>query len=92
MVVIKISCYLLPYLPIKRFLGTQSQDGQKNVLQWSGINTDKFKPHSTRGVSTSKASALGIDVNLLLRQASWKNAETFRNFYNKTENGSDFGT
>lgn len=56
----------------------------KNVLQWSGVDTSRFKAHSTRGASTSKACALGIDVNLLLRQASWKSAETFGRFYNKT--------
>lgn len=56
----------------------------KNVLKWAGVDTSRFKAPSTRGASTSKACALGIDVNLLLRQASWKSAETFGRFYNKT--------
>lgn len=55
----------------------------KHALQLSGIDTSRFKPHSTRGAFTSKATSLGIDLNLLLRQASWKNADTFGRFYNK---------
>lgn len=61
----------------------------KNVLNWSGIDTSRFKAHSTRGATTSKATSLGIDLNLLLRQASWKNADTFGKFYNKTIERAD---
>lgn len=61
----------------------------KNVLHWSGIDTQRFKAHSTRGATTSKATSLGIDLNLLLRQASWKNADTFGKFYNKTIERAD---
>lgn len=56
----------------------------KSVLKWAGINTKQFSSHSTRGASTSKACSLGIDINLLLKQASWKNAETFGRHYNKS--------
>lgn len=61
----------------------------KEVLRWSGIDTKRFKAHSTRGAATSKACSLGIDMNLLLRQASWKNSETFGRFYNKTIERAD---
>lgn len=61
----------------------------KSVLKWAGINTKHFSSHSTRGAATSKACALGIDLNLLLKQASWKNAETFGKHYNKTILRSD---
>lgn len=61
----------------------------KAVLKWSGIDTSRFAGHSTRGASTSKACKLGIDVNSLIRQASWKNADTFGRFYNKTIERAD---
>lgn len=61
----------------------------KSILKWSGINTKQFSSHSTRGAATSKACSLGIDLNLLLKQASWKNAETFGRHYNKTILRSD---
>lgn len=56
----------------------------RQILQYSGVDTDEFSSHSTRGASTSMASVMGIDINVLLRQASWKNAETFGRHYNKT--------
>lgn len=61
----------------------------KSVLKWAGIDTTRFAGHSTRGAATSKACKLGIDINLLLRQASWKNADTFGRFYNKTIERAD---
>lgn len=61
----------------------------KSVLKWAGIDTNRFAGHSTRGAATSKACKLGIDINLLLRQASWKNADTFGRFYNKTIERAD---
>lgn len=56
----------------------------KQVLDYSGIDTDEYASHSTRGASTSMATKLGIDVNVLLKQASWKNADTYAKYYNKT--------
>lgn len=61
----------------------------KHALGLSGVDTTRFKPHSTRGASTSKASSLGIDLNLLLRQASWRNADTFGRYYNKVIERAD---
>lgn len=55
----------------------------KKVLNVSGIDTDRFASHSTRAASTSAAIASGINVNTLMRQASWKCAQTFAVHYNK---------
>lgn len=56
----------------------------KQILNYSGIDTDEYGSHSTRGAATSMATTLGIDMNTLIKQASWKNAETFAKYYNKT--------
>lgn len=55
----------------------------KQVLVLAGIDTNKYKSHSTRAAATSMAAQKGINVNRLLRQASWKNEMTFGRFYNK---------
>ena len=47
----------------------------------TGIDVTTFKPHSSRGVSTSKAFHLGSTLSDILKQGSWSNAKTFFNFY-----------
>lgn len=56
----------------------------KTTLAMAGIDTEYYKAHSTRGAVTSKAKLLGIDTNVLLKQACWKSEETYGRFYNKT--------
>ena len=53
------------------------------MLKVSGIDTERYKGHSTRGASTSAARRLGVPLNLILRQASWKSADSFARFYDK---------
>lgn len=55
----------------------------KRMLEKAGINTKKFKAHSTRSAATSMVTKKGIDVNALLKVASWKSEQTFGQFYNK---------
>lgn len=54
------------------------------ILPYSGIDTDEYGSHSTRGAATSLATTLGVDIDVLLKHASWKNAETYAKYYNKT--------
>lgn len=70
-----------PYTPASR--DTVSR-WTRQVLHYSGVDTDNYSSHSTRGATTSMASMLGIDINVLMRQASWKNADTFAKYYNKS--------
>lgn len=72
-----------PYTPASR--DTISR-WTKQVLHYSGVDTDQFSSHSTRGATTSLATLLGIDINILMKQASWKNSQTFAKYYNKTIN------
>lgn len=59
----------------------------RTVMSSSGIDTDVFKPHSTRAATTSKAKAVGVPINDILSQAGWSSTRTFDRFYNKTLEG-----
>ena len=76
----------------KLFLSTQAPHkavSTNTISRWikltltkSGINTDIYKAHSTRAASTSAAASI-LDINQILKAASWTKAETFGRFYNK---------
>ena len=53
------------------------------VLQKAGLDTSKYKSHSTRGASASAARRLGVPLNLIMKRASWKCATSFAHFYDK---------
>ena len=53
------------------------------VLRTADIDVNKYKSHSTRGASASAASRLGVSVNMIMKQASWRNVNSFARFYNK---------
>ena len=72
--------YVRPFRPISR--DTLSR-WTLIVLQLSGIDVDKYKSHSTRGASTSAAKRLGVPVNVIMKQASWRSVHSFATFYDK---------
>ena len=72
--------FLRPHAPISR--DTLSR-WTVQVLRESGVDVTKYKGHSTRGASTSAARRLGVPTHLILKQASWKSAESFAKFYDK---------
>ena len=55
----------------------------KQILIMSGINTEIFKPHSTRSVSSSHARLSGLLLLDILKRGSWFNKTTWGRFYNK---------
>lgn len=55
----------------------------KRMLEQAGVDTGKFKAHSTRSAATSMVTKKGIDVNALLKVACWKSEQTFGKFCNK---------
>ena len=55
----------------------------RSVLTDSGIDTSRFKPHSTRAPSTSAASNASVSLDDILQTASWSSKSTFVTFYNK---------
>ena len=49
----------------------------------SGIDTLRFKPHSTRAASTSAASNASVSLDDILHTAEWSSESTFAKFHNK---------
>lgn len=63
----------------------------KTLMTKAGIDTGKFKPHSTRAASTSTARDKGPPVQSIMKVAGWTQESTFRRFYHKPiKNASDF--
>ena len=47
----------------------------------SGIDISVFTAHSTRMASTSKAAAMGVGLQTILKTAGWHGAQNFKKFY-----------
>ena len=64
----------------------------KSTLTYAGIDTGRYKTHSTRAAATT-AAAKAIDISLILKAAGWTRAATFGTFYNKRieDNRTVFG-
>ena len=54
-----------------------------DTLELAGIDVVKYGGHSTRGTAASTAKNIGVGMNLLMKQAGWKNAESFARHYHK---------
>ena len=46
-------------------------------MEKAGIDTDKYKAHSIRGASTSKANKGGLSAAQIMQRANWSKARTF---------------
>ena len=55
----------------------------KEVMKSAGIDTDNFKPHSTRAAATSAAARCEVPIADILNKAGWKNEKTFQKYYRK---------
>ncbi len=53
------------------------------TLNKAGIDTDIYRPHSTRAASTSALDNASIPVSDIVNAAGWARRDTFRRFYNK---------
>lgn len=54
----------------------------RTIMSMCGVDTDKFKPHSTRSASVSKAIKFA-PMDVVLKAAGWSKESTFAKFYNK---------
>lgn len=55
----------------------------KAVLSSAGIDTKKFKPHTTMAAAVSAASNASVPLDEILKTAGWSSESTFGKFYNK---------
>ena len=60
----------------------------KDVMSHAGIDTTRFKAHSTRSAATSKAFRNGTPIDDVLMMADWSHAGTFFRFYCRSANES----
>lgn len=49
----------------------------------AGIDTTKYRGHSTRGAATSNLSSKGFSVAEILARANWSSERTFNKFYRR---------
>ena len=54
----------------------------KYVMQKAGVDT-RYKPHSVRGATTSKAKQLGVPLQSIIKTAGWASAKVFASHYDK---------
>ncbi|KAK3107214.1 hypothetical protein FSP39_009645 [Pinctada imbricata] len=59
----------------------------QEMMSKSGIDVSKFKSHSTRSASTSKALKQGLSVAQIMKMANWKSENVFKRFYSNTIEG-----
>ena len=51
-------------------------------LKQCGVDTEKFKAHSTRSASASAELSQGAPVDAIMGRVSWSPERTFAKFYN----------
>ena len=64
----------------------------RSVMETAGVDTQVFKPHSTRSAATSKAKAACVSVHDILQTAGWSPSRCFDLFYNKPVESSNFAS
>mgnify|MGYP001553102007 CR=1 FL=1 len=69
--------------PYKRVSHDTLSRWVRTTLTCSGIDTSKFGPHSTRAASASAAAKAGVPIQSILKQGTWKSANTFTTWYQK---------
>ena len=53
------------------------------MMKRAGINVEKYGPYTTRSASVSKAAAISISMEQIMKTAGWTRETTFEKFYHK---------
>ena len=69
--------------PTKPISKDTARNWVKDILDKCGVNINQFGPGSTRGASSSTASALGASLEEILKAGEWANASVWQTYYNK---------
>ena len=64
----------------------------KTCLQKAGIDTFKFKAHSTRAAAATKAAMSGSTVDEIMKAADWFSEGIFQKFYYRPQHSGEFGS
>ena len=56
----------------------------RTVLSTAGVDTSKFKGHSTRAASSSFLADNNINIKDIILSAGWSSERTFQQFYHKS--------
>ena len=60
------------------------------VMTAAGIDTQKFKAHSTRMAAASAAVDKGVEVEDVMKKGRWQSWTVFEKFYNRSKSKSNF--
>lgn len=72
--------FVKPFQPVKRDTIAR---WTIQTLDLAGIDTKKYRSHSTRGASASATRKAGIRLNLIMKHAGWRCEQSFAKHYNK---------
>ena len=64
----------------------------KSCLHKAGVDTSKFKAHSTRAAAATKAAMSGVTVEDIMKAADWSNEGVFQKFYYRPQHLVEFGS
>ena len=64
----------------------------KSCLQKAGVDTSKFKAHSTRAAAATKAAMSGLTVDEIMKAADWSSEGVFQKFYYRPQHSVEFGS
>lgn len=82
--------FLAQHAPFKE-IGTETmaKDVLK-ILTAAGIDTSKFKAHSTRAAAATRALDAGATVEEVMEAGRWLSFSVFQEFYNRSKRKSNF--
>ena len=72
--------YTKPHRPVSR--DTISR-WVRTTMAAAGLDTNLYKPHSTRAASSSAAALKATPIDIILNTAGWSSAKTFAKYYHK---------
>ena len=79
--------YIKPHKPVT---SQRLANWLKESLGRAGINISIFKAHSVRGASSTAALEKGVLIDDILRTADWSTDSTFRRFYYRPTQASNY--
>ena len=60
------------------------------MMEAAGVDTTRFKSHSTRSAAASKALDQGASVDEVMKQGRWRSRSVFTRFYDRSQRKDNF--